>query len=307
MEDSVQLELEHALTFGLDGVIVCSIDADGGVSKFAAGLNNRADEIPAAPNDLFKIASIAKMYVALAAVRLAQQGVVSLDSSIQYYLPELSNQSLYLDQITLQDLIRHRSGLPNYTDHPDFPWEEPPGTFEEHLPYIFSQEQEFKAGEDSSYSNSNYLFLAEALNRSLGYSHTNYLKDSILIPAGLVHTYGSMHEVEMSQLMSGYFVGYPLDIKSHYFGSMVATAEDVAWFVKGLSEGKWLDQQGQRIYSKLYRFNHSGLLPGYQSWATYDQKTKRTVVQFVNTNGGYAWNIHTILYRRVCKMLSQEL
>ncbi len=76
-----------------------------------------ADEnrgIPAAPETIYKIGSITKLFTASAVMRLAEQGKLDIDRPLQTYLPEFSMRSRFPDQkpITLRDLMTHHSGLP---------------------------------------------------------------------------------------------------------------------------------------------------------------------------------------------------
>jgi len=67
---------------------------------------------------------------------------------------------------------------------------------------------------------------------------------------------------------------------------MVATAEDVGVFLRALNDGSLLNDHEQAIYSSIYKYGHSGLIPGYQSIARYHSDIDTVVVQFVNTAGG---------------------
>jgi hypothetical protein len=131
------------------------------------------------------------------------------------------------------------------------------------------------------------------------------IKSEILMPLGLQHTFGSMDDVESDSLMSGYYVGVEEDIKSVDYGSMVATAEDVGIFLRALNDGTIFDEGEQEIYSSLYVYDHTGLIPGYQSIAKYHQDIDTVLIQFVNTTNfdGHTWTISEIVYNRIVKIL----
>lgn len=61
----------------------------------------------------------------------------------------------------------------------------------------------------------------------------------------------------------------------------------------------------QEIYSSIYVYEHTGLLPGYQSIAKYHKDIDAVVVQLVNTTdfNGYTWNLSEIVYNRVVKIV----
>lgn len=113
----------------------------------------------------------------------------------------------------------------------------------------------------------------------------------------------------MDRLMSGYYVGVEEDIKTTDYGSMLATAEDVGKFLRALNDGSiFKDDKEQKIYSSIYRFEHTGLIPGYQSIAKYHKDIDAVVIQFNNTTNfdGYDWNLAEIVYNHIVKILRRQ-
>jgi hypothetical protein len=80
---------------------------------------------------------------------------------------------------------------------------------------------------------------------------------------------------------------------------MVATAQDVGIFLRALNNGSLFDEGEQEIYSSIYVYEHTGLLPGYQSIANYHKDIDAVVIQFVNTTGGFHWITAEIVYSRI--------
>ncbi len=87
---------------------------------------------------------------------------------------------------------------------------------------------------------------------------------------------------------------------------MVATAEDVGIFLRALNNSSLLNDNEQAIYSSIYEYEHTGLLPGYSSIARYHKNIDAVVVQFVNTSGGYSWNLSEIVYKRIMQLVKKE-
>jgi D-alanyl-D-alanine carboxypeptidase len=306
LPETVQEQVQDAVNHDLDGIIVY-IDKAGKTPEFyASGWNNRENQVPADPHSLFKIASISKLYMATAVAKLVYTDSLDLDKTLADYLPYLANRIEYANQITLKMMVQHRSGIPNYSHHPDFPWDHPP-TNKEALALVLDTQADFNPGAKYRYSNTNYLLLGAIMDSTLGYSHHDYIRQEILEPLDLMNTYSLLSEVDINEVMSGYFIGYEPDIKYNDFvnpgGSMVATADDVGIFLRALNDGSLLNNEEQAIYTSLYEFGHTGLLPGYQSIARYHKDIDAVVVQFVNTNGGNAWSISEIIYNRIIKIL----
>lgn len=60
--------------------------------------------------------------------------------------------------------------------------------------------------EDYGYSNTNYMLISDLIDKTLGYSHQQYIKEEILLPLGLKNTFGSLFEVDIDDVMSGYYI-----------------------------------------------------------------------------------------------------
>jgi CubicO group peptidase (beta-lactamase class C family) len=307
--DRVQEQVNDAIGYGFDGIIVY-VDQGGKEPAFyAAGWKNREKKIPADPHSLFKIASISKLYIAVAVAKLVNDKHLSLDKTLSDYLPELAGRIENADKITLRMMVQHRSGIPNFTDTPGY-WENPPKDIRKTLELVLDKPADFEPDNKYSYSNTNYLLIGEILDKTLGYSHHQYIRREILEPLKLNNTYSLLSEVDSDDVMSGYSVGYDKDLKYNDYiipgGSMVATAEDVGIFLRALNDGSLLNENEQAIYSSIYVYEHTGLLPGYSSIARYHKDIDAVVVQFVNTSGGYTWNLTEMVYNRIVKIVRRQ-
>jgi D-alanyl-D-alanine carboxypeptidase len=202
--------------------------------------------------------------------------------------------------------VQHRSGIPNYTDYPGY-WENPPDSSEETLELALDLPANFEPDKNYGYSNTNYLLLRKLIGKVVGYSQHQYIKEEILIPLELNNTFFSLKEVDIDDVMSGYYVGYEPDLKTVEQG-MLATAEDVGIFLRALNDGSVFDEGEQAIYSSIYVYKHGGLVPGYQSLAEYHKDIDTVVIQFMNTTNfdGYNWNLSEILINRIVKILRRK-
>jgi D-alanyl-D-alanine carboxypeptidase len=304
LPDTVQEQVDEAIGHGLDGMIVYVDEAGKPPAFYAAGWHDRKNKIPAYPQALFKIASISKLYDAVAITKLVHDGRLSLDSTLAFYFPELVGRIENADKITLKMMVQHRSGIPNLTETPNF-WADPPKSGKEALELVLDLPADFEPGEDYEYSNTNYLLISELIKKVLGYSNFQFIKEEILIPLGLKNTFGSLSEVNIDDVMSGYYVGYEADLKTDERW-MLATAEDVGIFLRALNDGSVFDEGEQEIYSSIYVYEHTGWVPGYQSIAKYIKDIDTIVIQFNNTTGGYHWNTAEIVFNRIVKILRSK-
>jgi D-alanyl-D-alanine carboxypeptidase len=306
--ETIQEQLEEGIGHGFDGMIVY-VDQGGKLPEYyAAGWHDRKNKVPAYPKALFKIASVSKLYVAVAVAKMVNDKQLSLDKTLADYLPEFVERIANADKITLRMMVQHRSGIPNFTDTPSY-WIDPPKANKENLELVLDKPADFEPDVKYSYSNTNYLLIGEILDKTLGYSHHQYIKTEILMPLELNNTYSLLSEVDLDDLMSGYYVGYDNDMKFNDFinpaGSMIASAEDVGIFLRALNDGSVFKEGEKEIYSSIYVFEHTGLIPGYQSIAKYHKDIDTVVIQFNNTTNfdGYDWSLAEIIYNRIVKIV----
>ncbi len=307
LPDTVQGQVNEAIDHGFDGIIVYVDEGGKPPAFYTAGWKNRENKIPADPHSLFKIASISKLYVAVAITKLVNDKRLSLDKTLADYFPELVGRIEHADKITLRLMVQHRSGIPIFTDHPGY-WDNPQESSKDVLEYALDLPANFEPGEDYEYSNTNYLLLSRLIDKVVGYSRHQYIKEEILIPLELNNTFSSLSEVNIDDVMSGYYVGYEADLKTNDYGSMIATAQDVGIFLRALNDGSVFNEGGQEIYSSIYVYDHGGLIPGYQSLAEYHKDIDTIVIQFINTTNfdGYEWNLSEIVINRIVKILRNK-
>src|SRR6056297_3259212 len=92
LPDTVQEQIDDTIGYGFDGMVVY-VDKGGEAPAFyAGGWKDKNQKIPADAHSLFKIASISKLYVAVAVAKLVNDGRLSLDNSLASYLPELAGR-----------------------------------------------------------------------------------------------------------------------------------------------------------------------------------------------------------------------
>ena len=308
LPNNIQEQVDKAADYGFDGIVVCVNKTGNKCEFYTSGYKNRENKIPADPNSFFKIASVGKLYDAVAVAKLVREDKLSLDKTLSDYLPELKGRIEYADKITLRMLVMHRSGIPNFTDTYMY-WAAPKETEDEQLALILDKPANFKPGEDYEYSNTNYLLLGRIMTRVLGYDKFQYIQNEILNPLNLKHTFGSIHEVNIDDVMSGYYVGYDVDLKTDNIGSMLATAEDLSIFIRALNDGSvFRDKKEQDIYTSIYKYEHTGLIPGYQTIAKYHKDIDAVVIQFTNTVNfeGYNWNMSEIMYNKIVKIVRKK-
>lgn len=119
---------------------------------------------PLAANSVFEIASISKQFVAGLVALLADQGVLSLDDDVRKYVPELPD---YGARITLDHLVHHTSGIPDFPAYQAVTGVGNPGSFLGRLAIVARRPVlDFAPGTDFSYKNIEYGLLQLVVERA---------------------------------------------------------------------------------------------------------------------------------------------
>ena len=93
------------------------------------------------------------------------------------------------DEITIQHLLTHTSGIPNYTDSPDFLETLPVRvTLKELIAKFKDRPLDFKPGEKFKYSNSGYVMLGQIIETASGKNYPSFMKEAIFGPLDMKDT-----------------------------------------------------------------------------------------------------------------------
>jgi D-alanyl-D-alanine carboxypeptidase len=113
-ESSLQNDADALVATGVPGVVVLS-RRGGRVVRVASGLANVRAGLPMQAVDRFRAGSLTKTYVATVALQLAGEGKLSLDDTVERWLPGLVPGG---DKITIRQLLNHSSGVPEFDQDP---------------------------------------------------------------------------------------------------------------------------------------------------------------------------------------------
>jgi CubicO group peptidase (beta-lactamase class C family) len=149
----------------------------------------------------FSFASIGKSFTAVIIFQLIQEGKLSLKDPIGKYLPNYQNKTVK-DSVTIEHLLTHRSGIPNYFQSKKF-LSTPKNQFRtiEDLTHLYEKEpMEFSPGTSFAYRNTNYILLGRIIEAITNTSYDTYFKKHILELADMKNTgyFDSDHIIENS-------------------------------------------------------------------------------------------------------------
>jgi CubicO group peptidase (beta-lactamase class C family) len=166
-----------------------------GMADKERGVANTADT-------RFCIASMNKMFTAVAVAQLVEQGKLSFNDTIGEYVSGLPPE--IADTVTIHHLLTHTSGMGDAALRRD-PTTQTPDTLAGMLARIVREPLQFKPGSRFAYSNDGFIVLGAIIERVAGRSYTDYVREHVLKPAGMTDTgVGSYRPAEVPNMAHGY-------------------------------------------------------------------------------------------------------
>jgi D-alanyl-D-alanine carboxypeptidase len=202
---------------------------------------------PKPPRNL--IYSLTKTFIATLILKLAEQNKLGLDAKLADYRPNAP----FAAQVTIRQLLRHSSGMPDYGPlpeyheavpaHPDQPWSEA-----EFIARTCAKGLAYEPDKGWLYSNIGYLLLKQTIETVTGQSFSEALDAMIAKPHGLSSLSVPTTLSDLNALAPGLSTylasgGTAVDVRGRYHpgwvahGVIAATAADVASFYDALFRG----------------------------------------------------------------------
>lgn len=194
-------------------------------------------ETTASQDRIYCIASVSKMYSALAVMQLVDEGKIELDAPVTKYLPDFRmNDERYKD-ITVRMLMNHTSGISMGLPTNHYLYDDVDSFVHDNTFDIVSG-QRFKAspGEYACYNNMGFELMEHIVENVSGMSFTDYVRNNIASKIGADHTgtawslyAGDTGDTQVSLYRGSMPIEYPYEMAAGT-GGIYATALDVANF-----------------------------------------------------------------------------
>lgn len=194
----------------------------------------------------YRIGSISKMFTATMIFQLVEEGKIKLSNTLDTWFPNIPNAK----QITVSNLLNHRSGIHSFTDDPEYKtYMTQPKTHEEMEAIITKGKPDFQPGEKAAYSNSNYVLLGYIVEKVTNKPYSKNLADRITSKIKLSSTdFGGKVNLNENDSYSYKFDGVwkqqPVTDMSipGGAGSLVSTPADLTKFIEALFSLKLVSQ-----------------------------------------------------------------
>lgn len=210
------------------------------------GVSNTFTQQPVDSTTLFEAASITKPVFAFAVQRLAERGIINLDTPLYRYLPydDIAYDERY-KLITAKHVLTHRTGFPNWR------W----------MNADQKLDLKFTPGEKYSYSGEGFEYLKLVIQKITGKKVEQVLQEEVIQPMGLYHTFFSRNDSLRQVVASGHFSMLPnydeLPETPGMAYSMHTEAKTFTRFMLYLLEQKGLSAETYNtMFSKQSEFNY---------------------------------------------------
>ncbi|MEU4701100.1 serine hydrolase domain-containing protein [Nonomuraea dietziae] len=179
----------------------------GEVHESAAGVLNTRTGAKASPDSLFQIGSVTKVWTATQIMLLAEQGLLTLDTPVAELLPEFRVADPEVTRtVTVRHLLTHTSGIDGDlfldTGRGD-------DCVERYVEACAELAQNHPLGVTQSYCNSGFIIAGRLVERLTGQVWDQALREQIIEPLGLTHTWTLPEDVLRFGAAVGHVDGEP--------------------------------------------------------------------------------------------------
>lgn len=270
----IQKYLDQATSKKLAGVSIYIRNPKyGGEWMATSGYANIEKKQVLQLDHLFSLASIGKMYNAVAVMKLIEEGRIQLDNKISNYLSsEIIDNLPNAKKITIRHLLGHKSGLFNYENDPELVELYTSGQLKldtlSHINalrrYVFGKNAICLPGVAYHYSSTNYMLLAMIIDKVVPEGHTVFLRKLISTygftntyyrqtpPHKNVNYYGDLNQDNNAENLTL----QTIETTNWFMGDdgVYASIKDAAHFLEDLMNGKILSQQSLQ---EMKTWNHN--------------------------------------------------
>ncbi|HLA72685.1 MAG TPA: serine hydrolase domain-containing protein [Steroidobacteraceae bacterium] len=233
---------------------VVALAHDGApVFEAAYGESNKEIHIENRLDKKFNLASMGKMFTAIAIAQLVQGGELSYEDPLSKFLPDFPDAES-AKKIKIKHLLSHTSGLPMGNARPP---NSSPRTLDDFLAAISEPTRlQFEPGAGYQYSNIGFLVLGKVIEKTSGQSYYEYVATHILEPAGMRDTVFEILDPAHRDFAIGYAKKFDVEGKALFennasphrgmagpHGGAYSTIADLLRFDRALRGGKLLAAQ----------------------------------------------------------------
>src|SRR5690606_18017378 len=226
LQDRIHDYLSAAADNGFAGCVLVERDGDV-IFERGYGLANRANAIPVTSSTIFNIGHLTRQFTVAAVLKLQEEGDLALSTALGAMFPGCPADKA---GITVMQLLRHEAGISPRAG--SYRYDFVPR--DQFLRELFRERLAHAPGSGSAYANAGYILLAAIVEQMSGNTFEAYLRDKLLLPAGMAGTGYVMPEWDVAAHAHSYF----FDIEREGWVEWGTTIEQfgfegVSWYTMG--------------------------------------------------------------------------
>jgi len=200
----------------------------------AFGYRNYSDKTLLNNNSVFEIASVSKQFTAVGILLLKEKGQLKLTDTLRKFFPQLPYNG-----ITIQNLLIHTAGLPDYMDAMKDKWDHKKIAFNNDMINFFASQKtpkNFSPGKMFEYSNTGYAILASIIEKVSGLSFKDYMHKNIFEPLDMDHSQVYNTRRSLKDTITNYAYGFVFsDSLKKYVLPDSVKEDDVVFYLDGIA------------------------------------------------------------------------
>ena len=183
VEDLAKAEIERGI---LTGVSVALVDDQSVILTCGYGLADQAEKKPATSKTAYRAGSISKLFTAVSAMQLVEQGKLDIDKPVTEYLPDLRIVDPFepAGPVTLRQLMCHRSGLVRESPVGGYLDPKEP-SIAESVASLADCVRVHPPGKATKYSNIGVTVVGHVVEKVAGITFADYQRTHVLDPLGM--------------------------------------------------------------------------------------------------------------------------
>ena len=243
-------------------------------------------KIKANENTTYRIASISKTFTTVLIFKAIEENRLRLDQTLSHFFPTIENS----DRITIEQILYHRSGLPDILWNDESDWTQPK-TKQEMIEIISDGVSDFEPDSQTNYINTGFFLLSYVLEKIYEKSYSEILEEKIIKPVGLRNTYLgeniNVNKNESNPYSHYGWIKQPVIDWTVLLGAagIVSNAVDLTLFSNALFNGNLISMESlqqmetlkddygmglfEMSFSNRVGFWIEGGLHGFRSWLIY--------------------------------------
>ena len=229
---------------GLPSLSISLVEDQDVVWSAGFGVENSQQGTPATSSTIYRVGSVSKLFTDLAIMELVEQGRVDLDVPISTYISSFLPLNQYGGEITLRQLMSHRSGLVREPPVGHY-FDDGEPSLAETVESLNGTALVYAPEERIKYSNAAIAVVGYVLEILGDREFADVLRESVLVPLGMDNSSFAPDEQVVGRLADAYMWGFdraPFPAPTFQLGmapagSMYSSVEDLSLFIKAMLNG----------------------------------------------------------------------